>query len=105
MKKLFYLFSVCSILLVSSCGTIDGMNDVMFKVRKGMTTGEVSKVLGKLDYRRFDEDIEEWQYEKIPLIGYGKIIIVGFRDGRVVNFNSFREPDIPESKVNVEVNN
>ena len=105
MKKLLYLFTICSILLVSSCATMDGMNDVMFKVRKGMTMNEVAKALGKPDYRRFDEDIEEWQYEKIPLIGYSKIIIVGFRDNRVVNFNSFREPDPHTSKVDVQVNN
>ncbi|MCE2615494.1 MAG: hypothetical protein ACTTKN_09915 [Phocaeicola sp.] len=105
MKKLLYLFTICSMLLVSSCGTIDNMSNAMFKVKKGMTTEEVSRVLGKPDYRRFNEDMEEWQYERIPWIGYTKIFIVGFCDGKVVNFNSFREPNTPENKVNVEVNN
>ena len=45
---------------ISGCASILGINkDVMMSVEKGMSQKEVSSILGKPDYRRFDHDVEE----------------------------------------------
>lgn len=34
------------------------------KVEKGMAKKEVVSLLGEPDFRRFDEQVEEWEYKK-----------------------------------------
>ena len=104
MRKLIGLWTIGLCMALSSCGTLTG-NNMLFKVKRGMTERQVKEILGSPDFRRFHGDMEQWEYQKISWIGYGKIILVDFEDGRVVNFDSFPEPHIDKPTVNVKVDN
>jgi len=77
---------------LSSCASLFVNKNVLMNIHNGMSQSEVSKLLGQPDYRRFNGDLEEWEYEKgiWGNAGY-TVIVVGFADGRVVNMNSFRD--------------
>ena len=48
---------------INSCASIIGSSkDIMMSVQKGMTQKEVSSILGKPQYRRFDQETEQWEY-------------------------------------------
>ena len=81
---------VCVIGL-SSCASLLTNKNVLMNVQKGMSQKEVSSILGKPDYRRFDNELEEWEYSK-PIMGNAgyTTIIVGFVNDRVVNMDSFQ---------------
>ena len=87
---------------ISGCASILGINkDVMMSVEKGMSQKEVSSILGKPDYRRFDHDVEEWEFIKNIADNAGwTTIIVSFIDGRVISMDSFRT-DVPPPPVAV----
>ena len=78
----------------SSCSSLfyDAKADVMNSIQKGMSRQEVTKILGTPEYRRFDRDIEEWEYSRV-LSGKCIIsrtqIVVTFEGGRVVAMDSF----------------
>ena len=82
----------------TSCSSLfyDAKADVLNSIQKGMSRQEVTKILGTPEYRRFDRDIEEWEYSRV-LSGKSNItrtqIVVTFEGGRVVAMDSFsREP-------------
>ena len=70
-------------------------------IRQGMTQEEVTKLLGRPDFRRIDYGLEEWEYRKLfsPLDSDYTTVIVRFEDGRLVYMDSFhasdREPQAP----------
>ena len=78
----------------SSCSSLfyDAKVDVLNSIQKGMSRQEVTKILGTPEYRRFDRDIEEWEYSRV-LSGKSNIsrtqIVVTFEGGRVVAMDSF----------------
>ena len=51
----------------SSCSSLfyDAKVDVLNSIQKGMSRQEVTKILGTPEYRRFDRDIEEWEYSRV----------------------------------------
>lgn len=92
---------VASIVL-SSCGSMMGSSSGLMKIQKGMVHDEVSQILGKPDFRRFDENGEQWEYTKTnPFTGYNTQIIVDFTDGRVSNMNSFDSNSYPAPPIAV----
>ena len=50
-------------LVLGSCGSLMD-NNILLSIHKGMTQEEVTKLLGRPDYRRFDEQGEQWEYRK-----------------------------------------
>lgn len=63
------------------------------QIHQGQTYDEVSTIMkSKPSYRRFMENgIEQWEYHKNEaLSGDYDVILVDFRDGRVVSMDSFR---------------
>ena len=51
-------------LVLGSCGSLMD-NNILLSIHKGMTQEEVTKLLGRPDYRRFDEVsplLLRWQY-------------------------------------------
>lgn len=70
-------------------------------IKQGMTQEEVTKLLGRPDFRRIDYGLEEWEYRKLfsPLDSDYTTVIVRFEDGRLVYMDSFhasdREPQVP----------
>ncbi|WP_291529868.1 DUF4476 domain-containing protein [Bacteroides sp. UBA939] len=76
---------------MSGCASLFVNKDIMMQIQKGMTQEEVSSILGKPDYRRFDHELEEWEFVKYVANTSGPTtIIVGFIDGRVVSMDSFQ---------------
>lgn len=77
---------------MSSCGStliLQSNNDFM-KVKRGMTQTEVREILGKPSYQRFNENIEQWEYQKTHAIsGQETTILVDFIDGHVSSMDSF----------------
>ncbi len=100
MKQTLALLAL--IIGISGCASILGINkEVMMSVQKGMSRKEVSSILGKPDYRRFDHDVEEWEFIKNIADNAGwTTIIVSFIDGRVISMDSFRT-DAPPPPVTV----
>lgn len=94
-KQTFALLAL--VICVSSCASILGINkSVIMSVQKGMTQQEVSSILGKPDYRRFDRELEEWEYLKNIADNPGwTTIVVSFIDGRVVSMDSFQQSVAP----------
>ncbi len=90
--KILKLFLALCIFISSfpSCVTITkSFNDKLFSIEKGMPKEQVLSTLGKPDYRRFDNEFEEWEYS--PNAFSEKVIIVTFENGKVSGLNSFAE--------------
>ena len=76
-------------LVLGSCGSLMD-NNILLSIHKGMTQEEVTKLLGRPDYRRFDEQGEQWEYRKGGGIGhYGTTILIDFKNNLVSNLDSF----------------
>lgn len=95
MKKTIGKMIIAAIFLMgwSACSvrTFVQSKQVLNQVHAGMTTEEVSRILGQPDYRRFNRDMEEWEYRKW-LSGSDAVVIVSFEDGRVISMDSFERP-------------
>lgn len=76
--------------IVSSCGTMTTQS-VMMDIQKGMSKEEITRLLGKPDFRRFDNGGEQWEYLKVSTFDYNRTIVIDFIDGRVSNMDSFNQ--------------
>lgn len=82
-------------LVLGSCGSLMD-NNILLSIHKGMTQEEVTKLLGHPDYRRFDEQGEQWEYRKGGGIGhYGTTILIDFKNNLVSNLDSFESVPTP----------
>lgn len=93
--------------LLSSCASMGllGGNGALTKIERGQTKQEVNAIMKTSpDYRRFMEDgLEQWEYHtNLAIDGDYDVILISFRDGKVVAMDSFRyhSPQIivPEQK-------
>ena len=50
----------------SNCSSLfyDAKADVLNSIQKGMSRQEITNILGTPEFRRFDRDIEEWEYSR-----------------------------------------
>lgn len=76
---------------LTSCAGVfyDLKSDALRNVQKGMTKQEVARLLGEPQFRRFDRDLDEWEYSKNVLGNGYTTIIVSFEDDKVVAMDSF----------------
>lgn len=84
------------VLLLTSCSHIFyPKTNALESIQQGMSPQEVTQLLGKPDYRRFDHDLEEWEYRKLlsALESEPTIVIVRFEDGKLVYMDSFKESE------------
>lgn len=94
-KKQFHGLAVlCSTLMLSSCAALGfgpSLPDIS-RIHQGQTPKEVVAAMnGEPRYRRFTEDgLEEWEYRRNQqLDGDCDVVVISFRDGRVVALDSF----------------
>ena len=82
-------------LVLASCSNIFYPQNAMTLIKQGMTPQEVTRLLGKPDYRRMDYGLEEWEYRKLlsALESEPTIVIVRFEDGKLVYMDSFKESE------------
>ena len=66
-------------------------HSALMKLQKGMTKEETDKLLGKPDFRRFDGNLEQWEYQNGGLGVYTKYLIVEFENDAVKSMDSFNE--------------
>lgn len=91
MKKLHMILILALWMVAGSCSTYYVSNQQVMEVQQGMSQKNVEKILGKPDYRRFDGDMEEWEFHRVSSVLYATSmrIIVFFADGRVVSMDTF----------------
>lgn len=90
LKALITLSLIVGSLFLSSCGTYKSSRNAILKIEKGMSKRDITNLLGNPDYRRFDHDLEQWEFIKADqLMGTRTIILVDFDNDRVVNMDSF----------------
>lgn len=76
--------------------------DSLQNIEKGMSKQDVTKILGEPQYRRFDRDLDEWEYTKgIAGVVGDATIIVSFEDNKVVAMDSFPASSCPAPSVTV----
>ena len=63
-KTFIALALIISSISFCSCGSYMTGKSAIMKVEKGMAKKEVVSLLGEPDFRRFDEQVEEWEYKK-----------------------------------------
>lgn len=95
-KLIHAIAALVMAITLSSCVTM-GMSSsrvqMTGRIHQGQTYQEVTSIMKKgPNYRRFTEDgLEQWEYHKnFDLAGNYDVILIGFRDGRVVSMDSFR---------------
>ncbi|WP_455668405.1 DUF4476 domain-containing protein [Phocaeicola sp.] len=85
------LFTLAISMMLGSCVTSkDSISDKSFEIQRGMTKEEAGRILGKPDFRRFDGDLEQWEYQNGGGI-YRQYLIVEFKDDVVKSMDSYNE--------------
>lgn len=86
------IISGLSMVLTACSGLFYPKANAIEKIRQGMSPQQVTQLLGKPDYRRFDHGLEEWEFRKLQnvLDGEPTIIIIRFEHGKVVYMDSFK---------------
>jgi hypothetical protein len=67
-----------------------------------MPKEQVLSILGKPDYRRFDNTFEEWEYNPTFSVN---VMIVTFENGKVSGLDSFAQRTQPQQQPQPQVNN
>ncbi len=92
MKKIHTVLLLSLLLLCAACkGSYFLTTTKLAEVQQGMTKQEITAILGNMDYRRFYDDVEEWEFRRY-VGGYPSVVIVQFVDGRVASMDTFKEP-------------
>lgn len=88
---------------LASCSGVfyDVKPDALRSVQKGMSKQEVTNLLGEPQFRRFDRDLDEWEFSKYVAGSGNTTIIVSFEDDKVVAMDSFATPYHPAPSVTV----
>lgn len=91
MKKIHMILVLTLWMVAGSCSTYYVSNRQVMEVQRGMSQKNVAKILGKPDYRRFDGDMEEWEFHRVSSVLYATSmrIIVFFAEGRVAGMDTF----------------
>lgn len=94
MRKIITVIGMTAFLLVStSCGLYDltgKRSDLMEGLHPGMTQSEVVAQLGKPEFKRFNLDMEQWEYRKTHYTGEQEtVILLDFQQGKLVAMDSY----------------
>lgn len=93
MKKIPILLLFALWFVVGSCFTSYISSKQIMGIQQGMSQQEVQSMLGKPDFRRFDGDMEEWEFHRdngTPIAATPTTIVIQFVDGRVVSMDTFK---------------
>ena len=92
LKQTLLALTICTLVISCSLTT----SSTIMKVQRGMSQEEVSHLLGKPDFRRFDNGSEQWEYTKTNMsTAANTVIIIDFVDGMVTNMDSFESNITP----------
>ena len=94
MKKIHLMLCLVLGILVSSCFTSYVSTKQVMGIHQGMSQSQVESILGKPDFRRFDGDMEEWEFHRdngTPVLTSEPMtIVVQFVNREVVSMDTFR---------------
>lgn len=94
MKKIHIMLCLALGILVSSCFTSYVSTKQVMGIHQGMSQSQVESILGKPDFRRFDGDMEEWEFHRdngTPVLTSEPMtIVVQFVNREVVSMDTFR---------------
>ena len=80
-------------MVVGSCFTGYVSTKQIMGIQQGMSQQAVENVLGKPDFRRFDGNMEEWEfhrYNETSITVIPSTIIIYFTNGKVVSMDTFK---------------
>lgn len=84
MKAIRLILLSLLMISLSSCSFLYyGDNNKQMDIREGMTKEQVRSMLGAPDLRRFENNIEEWEYRG------ARITVVRFRKDKVLGMDMF----------------
>lgn len=93
MKNLIQTTALAVLLsTLTGCGLYDTANQrsqLMGNLHEGMTRKEVIATLGKPEFRRFNNGIEQWEYHKTHWGGEKTVITLDFQDDKVIALDSY----------------
>lgn len=75
-----------------SCVTQESASHNIMAIHKGMTMDEVLHLFNKPQYRRFNQEGEEWEYKITSLWNDDKMLVIQFEDQHVVGMDSYVVP-------------
>lgn len=87
LKQTLLALTICTLVISCSLTT----SSTIMKVQRGMSQEEVSHLLGKPDFRRFDNGSEQWEYQSGGIATSCKFLIIEFRNGKVTSMDSYNE--------------
>ena len=93
MKNLMKIITMVAILVaMTSCGLYDTAGQraqLMENLHEGMTKREVVAILGNPEFRRSSNGIEQWEFRKTHFSGAQTVILLDFRNDKVVSFDTY----------------
>lgn len=90
-KLILFILTISSVLSSCSVTLGSGSHNALMKVSKGMTKEEVNKLFGQPDFRRFENDLEQWEYQKGGIGSFTKYLIIEFENDTIKSMDSFNE--------------
>ncbi|MDR0939995.1 MAG: DUF4476 domain-containing protein [Mediterranea sp.] len=86
-KKLRVACALVLVAALSGCGTYRASQ--IMDIHPGMTQKEVSELMGKPTFRRFNNGVEEWEYEQVGnYFQWPRRVFVTFENGKVIGMDS-----------------
>ena len=89
--KSFYIIVALVTSLSSCCSMESTVRDKVNNIEQNMTADEVRHLMGKADFRRFDQNTETWEYRTQLINGDYDVVNIEFQEGKVIRMDSFRE--------------
>lgn len=93
MKKIHFILLFPLWFVLGSCLSSYVSTKQIMGVEQGMSKQEVQSILGKPDFRRFDGDMEEWEFHRengTPISSISTTIIIQFVNGEVISMDTFK---------------
>lgn len=91
LKQILFILTISATLSSCSVTLGRGSHNALMEVNKGMTKEEVNKLFGQPDFRRFDSDLEQWEYQRGRIGSFTKYLIIEFENDTVRSMDSFNE--------------
>lgn len=93
MKNIMNIIVAITLLVaMTSCGLYDTSGQraqLMGNLHEGMTKREVVAVLGNPEFRRYNNGIEQWEFHKTHFSGAQTVILLDFRNDKVISFDTY----------------
>ena len=98
MKTLSRLIGIAALALsTAGCAALVSTPKAISEIKPGMSAGQIKRLMGRPDLRRFGNSYEEWEYQRTISQNSYNVIIIKFDNGDVTGMDSYRvdNPAIP----------